>query len=146
MRLSIRDVIEGTSPIVMVNHRGEVNKPNSTKHWQERSTPTTPSIIPLHTAPSHGSINSSIHRRFHNYGIEPSTLIALAYALVLSAHSSSPDGVIFGYVYGEQSAGTPDREGTDPFSRPTLAHNVTFDWDKTTLDFLYDLQSDIAQI
>ncbi|KAF8573476.1 AMP-binding-domain-containing protein [Ramaria rubella] len=44
------------------------------------------------------------------------------------------------------SAGTPDREGTDPFSRPTLAHNVTFDWDKTTLDFLYDLQSDIAQI
>ncbi|KAF8584773.1 acetyl-CoA synthetase-like protein [Ramaria rubella] len=155
MRVPTRDFIEGTErAMVGINHQGEVNKPNSVEHWQERFASTTPSISSLHAAPSHSSINSSIHRRFHvkyenltqNHGIEPSTLIALAYALVLSAHTSSPDGVIFGYVYGEQSAGTPDREGTDPFSRPTLAHNVTFDWDKTTLDFLRDLQSDIAQI
>ncbi|KAF8573140.1 acetyl-CoA synthetase-like protein [Ramaria rubella] len=154
MSLSTGDVIEGTSPVVMVNHQGEVNKPNSVEQWQERSASTTPSISPLHAAPSRSSTNTSIHRRFHvkyesltdNHGIEPSTLITLAYALVLRAHTSSLDDVTFGYVYGEQSAGTPDREGTNSFSRPTLAHNVTFDWNKTTLDFLCDLQSDIAQI
>ncbi|KAF8575295.1 acetyl-CoA synthetase-like protein [Ramaria rubella] len=155
MRLPTGDFIEGTErAVVEVNHQVEANKPYSIEHWQERSPSTTPSNVRSHATPSHSSTNTSIHRRFHvkyasltdNHGIEPSTLITLAYALVLGAHTSSPDGVIFGYVYGEQSAGTPDREGTDPFSRPTLAHNVTFDWDKTTLDFLRDLQSDIAQI
>ena len=101
--------IGANDPIIVTGQNGhapEVDTSNSIEYWQKRLALVTPTIFPLRSSSS-GIPDSSIFRHFsvaheslsHDNGITPSTLVTLAYALVLSAHSGSSEEVVFGYVY-----------------------------------------------
>ncbi|KAF8584766.1 acetyl-CoA synthetase-like protein [Ramaria rubella] len=129
-----------------------IPKSHSIEYWRKRLASVTPTVFPLRSSPSRTTANSSL-RRFtikyggltRDHGIELSTLITLAYALVLSAHSASSDEVVFGYVYGGKRHEIHSLEKQLGVRRGILPHNITFDWNQTTVDFLRDLQSDITQ-
>jgi hypothetical protein len=80
---------------------------HSVEYWRKRLASCTPTIFPFR---SYALSDSSVLRRFHvshetltrDHGIRPSTLVTLAYALVLSAHSGSSDEVVFGQVHCSQ--------------------------------------------
>ncbi|KAF8587753.1 amino acid adenylation [Ramaria rubella] len=138
MHVPTRDGTQGgESNIVWTDPRA--TKLDAIAYWRSRLALITPTVFPLRSSPSHAVSDSYILRRFpvahqslsRDHGIELSTLITLAYALVLSAHSGSSDEVVFGYVHGGQ--------------RVTLPHNVEFDWSQMTLDFLRRLQDDMTQ-
>ncbi|KAF8581317.1 amino acid adenylation [Ramaria rubella] len=123
------------------------------EYWQKRLASVTPTIFPLRSSPS-PVVTSSAFQSFaishenltRDYGIELRTLITLAYALTLGAHSASPDEVIFGYNYCEQSIDTPYVEDRIHSRSIALPYNIAFNWDQITLDFLRGLQTDIAEI
>ncbi|KAF8580409.1 hypothetical protein K439DRAFT_1662792 [Ramaria rubella] len=124
------------------------------EYWQKRLASVTPTIFPLCSTPSPVVTSSSACQSFaishenltRDYGIELQTLITLAYALTLGAHSASSDEVVFGYIYREQNIDTPYVEDRIHPRSITLPYNIAFNWDQITLDFLRDLQTDIAEI
>ena len=87
-------------------HAPEVGTSDSIEYWQKRLASVIPTIFPLRS-PSIGIPDSSILRRFsvahqnlsRDNGITLSTLVTLAYALVLSAHSGSSEEIVFGHVH-----------------------------------------------
>jgi hypothetical protein len=84
----------------------EVNGSDSLEYWRKRLASVTPTNFPLRSSSSCAIVDSSVLRRFsiayenltRDHGIELSTLVTLAYALVLNAHSGSSDEVVFGHV------------------------------------------------
>jgi hypothetical protein len=77
-------------------------------YWRKRLASVSPTIFPLRSSLSSGSVvDTSIIRRFSvphegvilQHGIKLSTTLTLAYALVLRAHSNSSDEAVFGYVH-----------------------------------------------
>lgn len=74
-------------------------------YWQKRFATVAPTIYPLRSS-SHPVVDASVTRRFLvpsqgvilDNGIKLSTIVALAYGLVLRAHSDAPNEVVFGYI------------------------------------------------
>lgn len=89
-----------------------VNSNLATAHWRERLATAIPTLFPLRSySLPHLAVNASITRSFLvpdqgfilDHGITLSAILALAYGLVLRAHSDSPDEVVFGYIrYNER--------------------------------------------
>lgn len=80
----------------------------STEHWRKRLAAAIPTLFPLRSySLSHSIVDASIARSFLipdqdiilNHGIALSTILTLAFGLVLRAHSDSPDEVVFGCIH-----------------------------------------------
>lgn len=92
------------------DHTAKIDKSYSIEYWRKRLAPVRPTVFPLRTSSYVAVADSSILRRFpvayesliRDHGIKLSTLLTLAYALVLSAHSGSSDEVVFGRIHSGQ--------------------------------------------
>ncbi|KAF8584768.1 acetyl-CoA synthetase-like protein [Ramaria rubella] len=143
---------ESNGSILSVGYN-KTHKSNCIEYWQKRFASVTPTFFPLRSSPSRITPFSSSLRCFpiiygnltRGHGIELSTLIILAYALVLSAHSGSSDEVVFGYVYYGKKHETSGLEKQLEHHRQIFPHNVTFDWSQMTIDFLRHLQNEMAE-
>jgi hypothetical protein len=87
-------------------HNSNVDKFDTVKYWRKHLSSVTPTVFPLCSSPG-ATLDSLIFRCFivahegltRNHGITLSTLVTVAYALVLSAHSNSSDEVVYGRVH-----------------------------------------------
>lgn len=100
----------GNNDSIDANGRKITNSPYKSclglDHWETRLPSVTPTIFPLRSSfSSHPIADVSVTRRFFVYpchetglshGIKLSSILTLAYSLVLGAHAGSSDEVVFG--------------------------------------------------
>ncbi|KAF8574904.1 amino acid adenylation [Ramaria rubella] len=154
MHLPVGNVDKVNGLIVKGGGEAKTNEASSAEYWRQRLASVTPTMFPSHSPPSSIMVHCSAFRRFpvahesltRDHGIGLPTLVTLAYALTLSAHSASSDGVAFGYVYSGQSIYTAGKNDTIGSRGIIVSYNTAFDWDQTTLGFLTDLQTDICSV